>query len=306
MVCCWRCKELDDEDDDQVEPIFKTVRHRWCTDVACLCFLFLSIIIMLSIAVFSLTNGDINYILYPVDYLGQVRPYASTPDARRFMHTTAPAIRPSQLSAPHAVVQFCGHSPRVSHLPKVFFPQLDEDIKTFLPLLVTSPTALATFRPYALCVAECPTIFSLANPQPFGGPLYPGAATSNRSSTTFYNLRGSEAALNYCLPTTKLSPANNRLLCGLPVCDNQTMLSAMAAEGLTTTCTSIPSTPEVTTAWVIDVPAKEKYCDFVVKVRARLRPARHHSPELAHASLPAQGPSAHAANTCVVHACTAD
>ena len=61
------------DEDDQPEPIFKKIRDRGCTDIGCCVFLVFYIALMAAIAGFSVLNGNINYIIYPHDYLGQVR-----------------------------------------------------------------------------------------------------------------------------------------------------------------------------------------------------------------------------------------
>lgn len=234
MGCCkGRPTEYDEE--DQPEPIFKKVRERGCTDILCCLLLFLMIITMVSIAVFSLINGDINYIIYPHDYLSQ----------------------------------FCGYSSGVEHLPKGYFPQLDKDIKEFLPLLLSSPYAIASFRPYTLCVESCPNIFSLSSPQAFGGRTYPGAARSNVSAPVFYNLRATETAHHYCLPTTRMEEGPTRLICGMPTCLNETLLDQLDPLGIphpncTTGANRILSDPSVDTAWVITDETKP-FCEFVVQ-----------------------------------------
>ena len=131
ILCC--CPPTDDDED---KPIFKKNNERHCTDVCCCLLLFFMIVVMVVIAVYSLIHGDIKRIIYPTDYLGQ----------------------------------FCGLTPGVTDLTNCFFPRLEKDIQTFLPLFLSSPYAIVSFRPYTLCVQECPRAFSLANPQAFGGP----------------------------------------------------------------------------------------------------------------------------------------
>ena len=64
----------------------------------------------------SSSGGDVNYVLYPVDYKGQ----------------------------------FCGLTEGLVEKKKIFYPRLDTDIADALPLL-TTPTGILYFRPYGLC-----------------------------------------------------------------------------------------------------------------------------------------------------------
>jgi len=229
MVCCGNssgskcCDMVSDK-----SGIFTSFSKRWCTDILCLLFFLATVIGMVTIAVFSLNNGSINYILYPTDYLGQ----------------------------------FCGHSGGVGHRAKAYYPQLDQDIKSQLTL-ITSPTGFVNFQPYTLCLEECPTVFTLENPTRYGGNEYPGAAGRNETAPYFYASFGTKEVYNRCLPTTESIPAEQRDLCNLPNCTDPGLAAQFAARGLTLTCTSIISQPDVRTAWEVTEQTRD-LCTFPV------------------------------------------
>jgi len=207
---------------------FKETSDRFCTDIICLIIWIVCMIAMIVIAGYALANGNLDYISYPVDYLDQ----------------------------------FCGKTGGVANRHKIFYPQLDKDIQDSLPLLLTG-IGILSFRPYGLCVTDCPETFSLADPIAYGGPTYPGANPNASETNTFYNLRKTATVLDYCLPTTQTIPAMERKLCGVPNCTDPVLNASIMALGGTLSCATIDATPSVSTAWEVS-PAEENLCKFLV------------------------------------------
>ena len=156
-------KKLDASEDGPDPGIFKSLRERRCTDVCCLLFLIIMWVVLFFIAAFSIAYGDINYLRYPTDYLGQ----------------------------------FCGMpGSNVSDRPYSWYSQLNTDITNQLPILMAHK--YWKFRAYALCVPECPGAFSLENPMIYGGPSYPGAEAG---APTYYSGFRTVDYAKRCFPT---------------------------------------------------------------------------------------------------------
>jgi hypothetical protein len=224
MACC----DLVDDGGG----IFKPLSKRCCTDIICLLIFFVYLAGMIVIGIISLTQGQMDYVFYPLDYKNK----------------------------------FCGKDSAVSGRPYAYYPRLDRDIIEQMPLL-TSPTGFLYFQPYTLCVAECPPAFSLSSPNKYGGPNYPGANTTDEA---YYNMNPTSRVFNRCLPATQLNPGLNRKICGSPSCGDaatRTCLEALADSSLRTPeCTSVASDEGLGTNNIWEVkPGQESCCDFLVQ-----------------------------------------
>ena len=91
--------------------IFKPLSKRCCTDIICLLIFFVYLAGMIVIGIISLTQGQMDYVFYPLDYKNK----------------------------------FCGKDSAVSGRPYAYYPRLDRDIIEQMPLL-TSPTGFLYFR----------------------------------------------------------------------------------------------------------------------------------------------------------------
>ena len=91
--------------------IFKPLSKRCCTDIICLLIFFVYLAGMIVIGIISLTQGQMDYVFYPLDYKNK----------------------------------FCGKDSAVSGRPYAYYPRLDRDILEQMPLL-TSPTGFLYFR----------------------------------------------------------------------------------------------------------------------------------------------------------------
>jgi len=205
--------------------VFKPTSSRGCTDLICLLIWLICMAAMIGCAGYAIATGNLNFIIYPTDYLGQ----------------------------------FCGKSDGVVARPKIFYPRLDADIEKALPLLMTG-VGIFAFKPFGLCVAECPKTFSLADPISYGGPTYPGVSNTS-SATTYYNMQRTQRVVNFCLPTTDTLPSAQRTLCGVPNCTDAALNASL--EG-TLTCADIPATPNVRTAWEVTTDLGESLCKLKV------------------------------------------
>ena len=229
MGCICSCCDMIDDG----AGIFKPLSKRCCTDVLCLLIFVVYFVAMIGIGIFSLGNGNINYILYPTDYLDQ----------------------------------FCGHSSLVSNRTKAFYPKLSEDL-TRQKLLIASGLGIVHFTPYTLCVNECPSAFSLSDPIPYGGASYPGAKP-NASNPTIYTSFSTKEIFSRCLPVIDNQPELDRQLCAKPKCNDPSVVR-LETDGIqqincTVGADRIDSTPEVTEAWVIASPQATALCEFEVK-----------------------------------------
>lgn len=217
-------KEKEKKADGPHTKVFKPTSSRLCTDIAFLIIWLLAMVAMLACGGYAMGAGDLNYLLYPTDYLGQ----------------------------------FCGLTESVVDRPYVYFPRLDADIVEALPLLATG-WGILEFRPYGLCVSSCPETFSLANPEKYGGPEYPHP--NGTAPDTYYNLQMTQKIHTYCLPIDETLPSEARTLCGDPPCTDTALNASL---GGTLECAVIPSTPLVTTAWEVTSSLGAKLCQFSI------------------------------------------
>jgi len=220
MGCWGQCDLVDDG------AIFKPLSKRCCTDILCLLFFLVYLVAQLVIAFLAITNGDMNYIMYPKDYLGQ-----------------------------YCTADLPGRT-------KAFYPRLDKDLQEQAAFFAAGPAGFYYFQPYTLCVAECPAAFSLSNPETYGGPTYPGAATD---APSFYAGTATTDIFDRCLPRTDTQPGLDRQLCGAPACNDEALATCL---GFAPECTvgenAISSDPSVTTAWYVDNATMSTCCDFEV------------------------------------------
>ena len=174
MACC-----------DLVEDggkVFTPLSKRCCTDILCLLLFLVYTVVMIVIAIFSLNQGSLNYLIYPQDYTGK----------------------------------FCGADAGVLDKPKAYYPRLAADLMEQSALFAaTGPMGFVSFSPKTLCVSECPSAFSLSNLNQTGGPTYPGAAETDPS---YYSTTATTEFFNRCLPRIDNQPGMDRYLCGSPTC----------------------------------------------------------------------------------------
>ena len=121
------------EESESGKEIFVPTHFRRCTDCIILIPYLATVIGMIVVAVVSVIGGDPDRFIYPTDYLG------------------------------HS----CGEpGSALESLKYGFYPKLDEDIQQQMPTLVSGK--LWNFRPYTLCVDECPGAFGLTNTEMYG------------------------------------------------------------------------------------------------------------------------------------------
>ena len=205
-------------DDNQ---IFTPVSKRGCTDVGCLLLFLIGFIASIIISVLALNGGNMDYLLYPQDYLGQ----------------------------------FCGKTPGVEGRTKAFFPRLDKDIHQQMGIL-TSPVGFFNFKPYVLCVEECPDGYSIADPGVYGGPAYPGASNS---TPVFYASFKTTDFFSRCLPVEQRGPSSAEYLCTVPACNTASLITAVGAQEAA--CVTVEEEPGITTAWQVSSDAGRSACN---------------------------------------------
>ena len=182
--CCKRAEEKDAAGLGELS-MFKPLRERRCTDVICLILLLLMWITMIAIAGFAVAHGNLDYLRYPTDYLGQ----------------------------------FCGKPDTpTSNLPVAWYPKLDADITSQMAVLASG--MIWRFEAYTLCVRACPAAFSLRNATWYGGPQYPNAATD---APGYFSAFKTVRYAKRCFPIVDKGQGRTRQLCGQPACTDPSL-----------------------------------------------------------------------------------
>jgi hypothetical protein len=179
------------EEDEKKAAIFKK-KDRGCTDILCLASIILMWVAMFIVALISIKYGKPDTFIYPTDYNGN----------------------------------YCGKKGGdVAGRKYGFFPLLDKDIHNQMGTLLAGQWW--NFKPYTVCVEECPGSFNLDSQKKYGGPDYPGysdstEATINPCKEGCYNAFKTTAIANRCFPTVETAGITDRHLCGNPHCGNVT------------------------------------------------------------------------------------
>jgi choline transporter-like protein 2/4/5 len=217
MKCGCCAKEEDDPN-----KIVKSFTERKPTDVLCVIFFVFFWMGMFIIAGVAVESGSVDPLLYPTDYLGQS----------------------------------CGKpGSTMEKTPVAYMPRLGLD--------VLEQSAYITgglwwkFRPYIICTEECPGVFTLDDPQLFGGPTYPGASPDAK---VYYSGFPTYKIQKYCFPYQDTEPGDLTEICAKPFC-NETAVASLGVR-----CGAVPDV-ETKTAWVIKTSAQKEACLFKIDKR---------------------------------------
>lgn len=184
---------------------------RRCTDILCLLFFIAYIAAMVVLGVVSVNKDPslLTDIVYPKDSYGNN----------------------------------CGHSDGVDDMPKLIYPQLDDDIKSQYAILAAG--RYWDFKPTKICAKDCPDGFSLKNPTKYGGSSYP---TDSGSAPSWYYVFRTQDVIGRCFPYDTTSDASSTQLCVEPACTDSSLNSLLDNSVV---CTSIPSEPDADNVWTM-------------------------------------------------------
>ncbi|KAL1512310.1 hypothetical protein AB1Y20_005572 [Prymnesium parvum] len=226
MGCCCSTKK-DPE-------IFVPRSQRWCTDLLFLIAFIVCWGLGIALAVVTINKDPslIDDILYPRDSYGNN----------------------------------CGKpGTATENLPKVFYPQLDTDIRNQIDVFTSY--RYWDFKPTRLCASSCPSGFSVSNPIAYGGPTYPcgyddtelssgqnvstefgsGETCATGSVPTYYYIYVTQDVVSRCFPFDDSRVTGDRLLCAQPSCTSPGLNASLNGN---VQCTSVADA-DATNVWAM-------------------------------------------------------
>jgi choline transporter-like protein 2/4/5 len=217
MGGCGKCfgSKAADDEKKKSNPL---EYKRTCTDILCLIFFVAFCGLLLAIFLFALNTGDIYGLLYDADYKGDR----------------------------------CGTGKNAGK-KKAFYPRIPRDMAEQND--VVAKGNFFELELYALCVSECPTGFSITNPQTVIDYGYdPDSATTQAlgsgTRAQWISAVPTVDMLNRCIPRSEASTDITKM-CAYPACDDA------EAIGVGATCTS---NPDFGKGWEVTTQAQKDVC----------------------------------------------
>jgi choline transporter-like protein 2/4/5 len=233
MVCaCWKHNQGE---------VFAPRSSRWCTDILCLIGLAVAVILQIVLAVASVNEepGLLDNILYPEDSYGNN----------------------------------CGKSgTATASMPKVFFPELDQDIIDQWGILSTGQ--YWKFKPTRVRASSCPDGFSLKSPVKYGGASYPSHGGPNKTLASFYYTFVTSDIIDRCFPMDTTNSIGYTELCSVPSCTNATLNLTLSGS---VNCHRVAAQPDADNVWQVCVAgtssalcaAQRSACELLVRQESK-------------------------------------